>query len=411
MQNINIKLNPDDLLDISSQVPIRTGTSQQVTNVSDVLSGPAGPQGPKGDTGPQGPQGPQGPAGPAGPQGPQGETGPQGPAGAEGATGPQGPQGETGATGQSANISVGTVTTLSAGSNATVVNSGTSMDAVLDFGIPQGPKGDTGDTGPQGPQGETGATGPQGPQGETGATGPQGPKGDTGDTGPQGPQGETGATGPQGPQGETGATGPAGSSATIAVGTVTTLPAGSNATVTNSGTSSSAVFDFGIPQGASGTITYSVVKEFIDTYLQQEMPKCYAYTDTKTNSFTGTVPFNHFAINEGGFTFSSGRIVVPKTGYYKVSARIAGAGQNGWLRLHAYPPSGSATTSNIFASAINRMSGITYHSVVINSSIVYLSANQIIDAKQIDSSFDLNSGMDAGIKGTSITIEYLGTAS
>lgn len=213
MQNINIKLNPDDLLDISSQVPIRTGTAQQVTNVSDVLTGPQGPAGPQGETGPQGPQGPQGPAGPAGPQGPKGDTGPQGPAGAEGATGPQGPQGETGATGQSANISIGTVTTLSAGSNATVVNSGTSMDAVLDFGIPQGAKGDTGDTGPagpQGPQGETGATGPQGPQGETGATGPQGPKGNTGDTGPQGPKGDTGDTGPQGPKGETGATGPQG---------------------------------------------------------------------------------------------------------------------------------------------------------------------------------------------------------
>ena len=201
MQNINIKLNPDDLLDISSQVPIKTGTAHQVTNVSDVLTGPQGPAGPQGETGPQGPAGPQGPEGPAGPQGPKGDTGPQGPAGAEGATGPQGPQGETGATGQSANISIGTVTTLSAGSNATVVNSGTSMDAVLDFGIPQGAKGDTG---PQGPQGETGATGPQGPKGNTGDTGPQGPQG------PQGETGATGATGPQGPQGETGPQGPQG---------------------------------------------------------------------------------------------------------------------------------------------------------------------------------------------------------
>ena len=213
MQNINIKLNPDDLLDISSQIPVKAGTAQHVTNVSDVLTGPQGPAGPQGETGPQGPQGPQGPAGPAGPQGPKGDTGPQGPAGAEGATGPQGPQGETGATGQSANISIGTVTTLSAGSNATVVNSGTSMDAVLDFGIPQGAKGDTGDTGPagpQGPQGDTGATGPQGPKGDTGATGPQGPKGDTGATGPQGPKGDTGDTGPQGPKGDTGETGATG---------------------------------------------------------------------------------------------------------------------------------------------------------------------------------------------------------
>lgn len=46
-----------------------------------------------------------------------------------------------------------------------------------------------------------------------------------------------------------------GDAATIAVGTVTTLPAGSSATVTNSGTSSAAVFDFGIPQGEDGSGT------------------------------------------------------------------------------------------------------------------------------------------------------------
>ena len=50
----------------------------------------------------------------------------------------------------------------------------------------QGPKGDTGATGPQGPKGDKGDTGPQGPQG---------PKGDTGDTGAQGPKGDTGADG------------------------------------------------------------------------------------------------------------------------------------------------------------------------------------------------------------------------
>lgn len=43
-----------------------------------------------------------------------------------------------------------------------------------------------------------------------------------------------------------------GEAATIAVGTVTTLPAGSDATVTNVGTSEAAVFNFGIPQGADG---------------------------------------------------------------------------------------------------------------------------------------------------------------
>ncbi len=50
-----------------------------------------------------------------------------------------------------------------------------------------------------------------------------------------------------------GSKGDKGDAATVAVGTVTTLPAGSQATVTNSGTTSAAVFDFGIPKGADGS--------------------------------------------------------------------------------------------------------------------------------------------------------------
>ena len=44
----------------------------------------------------------------------------------------------SGAAGQAATIRIGTVTTLRYNQNATVVNSGTSSAAVLDFGIPRG---------------------------------------------------------------------------------------------------------------------------------------------------------------------------------------------------------------------------------------------------------------------------------
>lgn len=60
------------------------------------------------------------------------------------------------------------------------------------------------------------------------------------------PRGNTGV------QGDPGAQGAPGAAATIAVGTVTTLTAGSSATVANAGTSSAAVFNFGIPRGADG---------------------------------------------------------------------------------------------------------------------------------------------------------------
>ena len=151
--------------------------------------------------------------------------GEQGPKGETGATGPQGEKGDTGPAGET------------------------------------GPKGDTGATGSKGDKGDTGATGATGPQGPKGDTGPQGPKGDTGDTGPQGPKGDTGDTGPQGPKGEkgdtgaTGATGPqgpAGATPNIQIGTVETLAAGSTATASVTGTPENPLLNLGIPQGASG---------------------------------------------------------------------------------------------------------------------------------------------------------------
>jgi hypothetical protein len=52
--------------------------------------------------------------------------------------------------------------------------------------------------------------------------------------------------------GPTGAAGVPGTAATVAVGTVTTLAAGSQVSVSNSGTASAAILNFGIPQGAPG---------------------------------------------------------------------------------------------------------------------------------------------------------------
>jgi collagen type VII alpha len=53
--------------------------------------------------------------------------------------------------------------------------------------------------------------------------------------------------------GGVGPTGAQGVAAAISMGTVTTLAAGSPATVTNSGTAGAAVLNFGIPQGVAGT--------------------------------------------------------------------------------------------------------------------------------------------------------------
>ena len=191
------------------------------------------------------------------PQGPQGPRGPEGPQGGPGATGPKGEPGEA------ATVEIGSVTTGAPGTSAEVTNSGTAKAAVLNFTIPQGPQGAKGDTGPQGPQGETG-------EGfvvkgyfatlsalQSGVPSPS--AGDAYGVGSAEPydiyiwDGVNSAWVNNGPlQGAKGPQGDPGSAATIEIGTVTTAPAGSDAAVTNSGTSSAAVLNFTIPQGATG---------------------------------------------------------------------------------------------------------------------------------------------------------------
>lgn len=161
----------------------------------------------------------------------------------------------TGLPGPGATVAVGTTSTLAPGVPAIVTNVGTATDAIFDFGIPQGVQGIQGIPGPRGGDGAPGAAATVA-VGSTLTGSPGTPAAVTNSgtssaavfnfTIPQGQQGPVGDRGPQGIQG------PSGAAANIVVGTTTTLPAGSSASVTNSGTTSNAIFNFAIPQGAAG---------------------------------------------------------------------------------------------------------------------------------------------------------------
>ena len=109
--------------------------------------------------------------------------------------------GATGADGSAGTLAVGTVTTGSAGGSVSVLNTGTSTAAVLNFTIPKGVAGNSG---------------------ATGAIGNTGPIGSAGDN------------------------------ATITIGTITTGQPGSSATVANAGTDTAAQLNFSIPRGVQG---------------------------------------------------------------------------------------------------------------------------------------------------------------
>jgi hypothetical protein len=92
-------------------------------------------------------------------KGSSGEQGLAGDRGEQGQQGLEGEQGEAGEKGDAAAIEVGATVTLEPGSSATVANSGTSSEAILNFGIPKGDKGDEGEKGDKGDKGDNGENG------------------------------------------------------------------------------------------------------------------------------------------------------------------------------------------------------------------------------------------------------------
>lgn len=141
--------------------------------------------------------------------------------------GPQGPSGT---------LEIGSVTTVSASTPASVTNVGTPSAAILNLVLPRGVDGIIGGPGPsnvleigtviEGISASATITG-ESPSQVLNLVLPQGPEG------PEGPQGPPGPT-------------------TLAVGTTTTGAAGTNASVVNTGTATDAIFSFTIPRGATG---------------------------------------------------------------------------------------------------------------------------------------------------------------
>lgn len=152
-------------------------------------------------------------------------------------------------------LEIGTVETLPADQPATASITGESPAQKLNLGIPQGKQGATGNPGAPGKDGQNGVT-PTLSAGnvETLEPGQPAAASVTGD-GPEYqinlgiPRGQTGA---QGAPGQDGQDGQDGQTPTIAVGTVTTLDPGQDATAEITGETPNLTLNLGIPEGQPG---------------------------------------------------------------------------------------------------------------------------------------------------------------
>ena len=160
-----------------------------------------------------------------------------------GNTGAQGATGDTGATGATPNITIGNVETLGEGESATASISGETPNLTLNLGIPVGATG---------AQGATGAAG-QTPIISIGTVSSLGEGANaTAEITGTSPNLTLNLGIPVGATGAQGEIGPAGATPQFSIGTVSTLEPTEQASVTLGGTAAEPTLSFGIPKGADG---------------------------------------------------------------------------------------------------------------------------------------------------------------
>lgn len=171
--------------------------------------------------------------------------------------------------------------------------------------------------------------------------------------GPQGPQGERGIQGIQGVQGVQGTAGVNGYTPNIQVGTVMTLSAGKDATVTRrSGSPDAApVFDFGIPKGADAVNAGDMYKNIYDP--NNKAQDIFGYVDQQIGNAGVTYTLS---CQKSGTVFSLTGNGLPSSGYvscvFKATASYTSGDtfKVGNVSYTAKTQNGEALTDNAFAT-------------------------------------------------------------
>jgi hypothetical protein len=146
--------------------------------------------------------------------------------------------------------------------------------------------------------------------------------------------------------GPAGPAGAPGSAATVEVGSVSSLPAGSAATVTNSGTSSDAVLNFGIPAGASGT-AITLYGPFASLPSSCTTGTMYTFTSGLFDPAICTATNSWSYFYEGRSITPAARLALTTGG---TSSTVTTSDTNGYELLTAAPGGSTSLMTRFFAA-------------------------------------------------------------
>lgn len=135
------------------------------------------------------------------------------------------------------------------------------------------------------------------------------------------------------------------------------------------------------------------------------MPCFKAYSDniSQTINKGSNFVFNTAQINVGGFSISSGRVVIPASGTYAISAIVSGDsnGTSGYAQL-------KTSSGGVFASVINRPQSRQFTSLVIPCTLCELNQNDVVGVYNQDEPYIQGSGMGSGNFANIISIRRVG---
>ncbi|MBS4961347.1 MAG: hypothetical protein KHZ62_11135 [Clostridiales bacterium] len=194
------------------------------------------------------------------------------------------------------------------------------------------------------------------------------------------------------PQGQPGTPGQA---ATITVGTTTTGEAGTNAIVTNTGTAQNAVLNFTIPRGTAGSNMPAGLAAYGGLYNGS----------TQTLNITAANQYEQISLDSSmplsNMTTGANGITVTQEGDYEISYSVSATGNRSVTMTVSIRNNGIVipSTSSTQALGLQTTGSTNYSANYVSQAIVHLTAGSVIDLAILSATVPEGLSVTMGVNG------------